>query len=147
MTTDLGPDMGHYQAGSSTYISSEQKPRSILSPLKYLFVSACLNLGFSVGVQTKKTVVRDLIAKLHPLDTEHPLIRLGTTHGDGGYLVPDDLDGIVACFSPGIDIQASFENSLIERGIPCFLADASVAGAPIKGDMVHFTKKFLGGGQ
>lgn len=64
--------------------------------------------------------------------------------GDGGYLIPDDLEGISACFSPGVDDRATFETSLIARGIPCFLADASVDKAPIDGDMIHFTKKFLG---
>lgn len=60
--------------------------------------------------------------------------------GDGGYLIPDDLEGISACFSPGVDDRATFETSLIARGIPCFLADASVDKAPIDGDMIHFTK-------
>jgi hypothetical protein len=33
---------------------------------------------------------------------------------------------------------------VIGRGIPCFLADASVESAPIDSCMVHFTQKFLG---
>ncbi len=111
--------------------------------MKYAFVTACLNLGISVAMQTDNAAVRDLIARLHPLITEYPLIRLGS-RGDGGYLIPDDLEGIVACFSPGVDDRATFETHLIERGIPCFLADAAIDGAPIKGNMVHFTKKFLG---
>ena len=111
--------------------------------MKYAFVTACLNMGISVAKQADKGAVQALIAQLHPLVTEHPLIRLGSD-GDGGYLVPDDLKGIAACFSPGVDNRATFETSLIERGIPCYLADASVDAAPIKGDMVHFCKKFLG---
>jgi hypothetical protein len=111
--------------------------------MKHAIVTACLNVGISVAMQTDKVAVRDLIAQLHPLDTEHPLIRLGGT-GDGGYLLPDDLKGVVACFSPGVDDRATFETDLIKRGISCFLADASVDGAPITGDKVHFTKKFLG---
>ena len=116
---------------------------AIRSALKVAFATGCLNLGFAVAMRTDKAAVNELLAKLHPLKTEYPLIRLGS-RGDGGYLVPDDLDDIVACFSPGVDDRASFETSLIERGIPCFLADASVSAAPISGDMVHFTKKFLG---
>jgi hypothetical protein len=111
--------------------------------MKYAFVTACLSAGISVAMQTSSKAVRDLVRQLHPLATEHPLIRIGAG-GDGGYLVPDDLDGVVACFSPGVDNRASFETSLIERGIQCFLADASVECAPITSDMVHFTKKFLG---
>jgi hypothetical protein len=111
--------------------------------LKHTFVSACLNLGMSVGLQADSAAVRALIARLCPLATDYPLVRLGCD-GDGGYLVPDDLDGIAACFSPGVDNRATFETSLIDRGIPCYLTDASVNGAPIKGHMVHFSKKFLG---
>jgi hypothetical protein len=111
--------------------------------MKYAFVTACLNVGISVAMQTDKASVRELIALLHPLATEHPLIRLGS-HGDGGYLVPDDLNGVAACFSPGVDNRATFETSLIERGIPCYLTDGSVDAAPIRDDIVHFTKKYLG---
>jgi hypothetical protein len=111
--------------------------------MKYAFVTACLNMGISVAMQTDKTAVRALLARLHPVVTEHPLIRLGC-HGDGGYLVPDDLKGVSACFSPGVDNRATFETSLIERGIPCYLADWSVDAAPINGEMVHFSKKFIG---
>jgi hypothetical protein len=110
--------------------------------MKYAFVSACMNLGLAVGMQTDLRSVRKLIAQMHPLATEHPLIRMGG-HGDGGYLVPDDLEGIAACFSPGVGRCASFEESLIERGIPCFLADGSVDGPPFKSDLVDFTNKFL----
>ncbi|TPQ27239.1 hypothetical protein C2U70_30895 [Bradyrhizobium guangdongense] len=116
---------------------------TIRSPLKYAFVTACLNMGFAVAMRTDLAAVGRLLAKLHPVNTEHPLIRLGS-RGDGGYLIPDDLDGIVACFSPGVDDRASFETNFIQRGIPCYLADASVSSAPIDGDMVHFTRKFLG---
>jgi hypothetical protein len=115
----------------------------MVSPLKISFVTACLNLGFAVAKRTDMMAVDKLITRLHPIRTQYPLIRLGDV-GDGGYLVPDDLNDIAACFSPGVDNRASFETSLIERGIPCFLADASVSAAPINGDMVHFTKKFLG---
>jgi Methyltransferase FkbM domain len=111
--------------------------------MKHAFVTACLNFGISVAMQTDKTALRELMGLLHPLATEHPLIRLGAD-GDGGYLVPDDLNGIAACFSPGVDNRATFETSLIERGIPCFLTDGSVDAAPITNDLVHFTKKFLG---
>jgi hypothetical protein len=111
--------------------------------LKYAFVTASLNAGISVSLQSEKAAVEALIAKLHPVETEHLLVRLGSD-GDGGYLVPNDLESLAACFSPGVDNRASFEESLIARGVPCFLADASVDDAPIKGSMVHFTKKFLG---
>src|SRR5215213_9459706 len=116
--------------------------------LKPVFVRACLNTGISVGLnagisfgkQTDMARVLNLISRLHPIDTEHSLIRLGSDN-DGGYLIPDDFEGIVACFSPGVEINASFENDMLKRGIGCYLADGSVDGAPIQG--VHFLKKFI----
>jgi hypothetical protein len=113
-----------------------------VNAFKYAFVTAFLNVGLSVALRTERTAVQQLITKLHPVTTEHPLIRMGS--GDGGYLIPDDLEGIAACFSPGVDNRATFESSVVDCGILCFLADASVEAAPIHGNMVHFTKKFLG---
>ena len=43
----------------------------------------------------------ELLTRLYPYDSGHTLLRLGP-NGDGGYLVPDDLDGITHCFSPGV---------------------------------------------
>jgi hypothetical protein len=78
------------------------------------------------------------------VDPGVPLIRLGGD-GDGGYLVADDLTGIQACLSPGVDTVASFEKSLIDRGIPCHLVDASVAGPPFDHPLISFRPLFLGG--
>jgi hypothetical protein len=80
---------------------------------------------------------------LHPVTTDKELIRIGG-EGDGGYLVPDDLDGVVTCFSPGVGAVASFEAALAVRGIRCYMADAFVAGPPISHALIHFDKKFLG---
>ena len=87
--------------------------------------------------------LRRLVRSLHPVVTHAALMRVGGD-GDGGYLVPDDLDGVTACFSPGVDRIASFEQAIADRGIPCFLADASVEEVPVDDDRLHFDKKFLG---
>jgi hypothetical protein len=42
-----------------------------------------------------------LVRLMRPIESGHPLVRLGGPK-DGGYLVPDDLDGIAFCFSPGV---------------------------------------------
>jgi hypothetical protein len=73
----------------------------IVNHMKHAFVTACLGAGVAVAKQTDRDTARRLVHRLHPVVTTHPLIRVGA-HGDGGYLVPDDLDGIAACFSPGV---------------------------------------------
>ena len=128
---------------TKSYSGRRADPMKIKGPIKRAFVTACLNIGISVAVRSDLSAVRELIARLHPRVTEHPLVRMGSRR-DGGYLIPDDVEGVAACFSPGVDDRATFETSLIERGIPCFLADGSVAKAPITGELVHFTKKFIG---
>jgi hypothetical protein len=117
--------------------------RSFIRRTKCAFVTACLNIGITVGRRSNKKAVDRLVSRLHPIVTEHPLVRMGA-NGDGGYLVPDDLAGIRACFSPGVDNRATFETSIIECGIPCFLADASVESAPIETNMIRFIRKFVG---
>lgn len=85
----------------------------------------------------------DLFAMLRPIATEHPLIRLGGAE-DGGYLVPDDLAGIEACFSPGVDVVATFERDLNGRGIRTYQIDASVTDTPLDHPLNDFEPKFLG---
>jgi hypothetical protein len=42
--------------------------------------------------------------------------------GDGGLLVPDDLKGIEACFSPGVNFVSEFEFDCLEKNIKVFMA-------------------------
>ena len=99
--------------------------------------------GFHVSRFSTEPEIRGLIKLLSPLDTGIPLLRLGGDH-DGGYVVPDDLAGIDCCFSPGVSDVADFELSLANRGIRCFLADASVAGPPCSHPLFDFEQVFLG---
>lgn len=72
-----------------------------------------------------------------------PFVRLGSS-GDGGYVIPDDLEGVVACVSPGVADRADFELALLERGIPCHLLDGSVPRAPLDHPLLTFEPTFLG---
>jgi len=101
------------------------------------------NIGFFPTKLTKPAAVADLIARLRPVSTEIGLIRLGPDK-DGGYLVPDDLAGIEACFSPGVSTSSDFELACAQRGMEVFLADYSVDGPATRHDRFHFTKKFVG---
>ena len=82
---------------------------------------------------------------MRPVVTDHPLIRIGGD-GDGGYLVPDDLQGIVACFSPGVAASVTFEADLAERGIRSFMIDGSIQALPKTHPLFHFAPQFLGVG-
>jgi hypothetical protein len=72
-----------------------------------------------------------------------PLIRLGP-NGDGGYVVPDDLTNVSACFSPGVSDVSGFEKDCANRGMKVFLADKSVDGPAEPDRAFHFSKKYLG---
>ena len=65
-------------------------------------------LGMDVVKRTRAGEVRELIRSLHPVDSGAELIRMGPD-GDGGYLLPDDLEGIEFCFSPGVSTESGFE--------------------------------------
>jgi hypothetical protein len=91
-----------------------------------------------------KEEIQKLIDFLRPVKTKFNMIRVGGDN-DGGYLLPNDLLGISACFSPGVDVTASFEIDLCKRGIGSHLADASVDSAPKGFTPRSFTKKYLGG--
>ena len=54
----------------------------------------------------------NFVKKLRPVKTKFNLIRIGGAK-DGGYLLPADLDGIAACFSPGVADTANFETELL----------------------------------
>jgi hypothetical protein len=111
--------------------------------LKHAALSALLKTGLSIGQQSDPAAVKALVRRLHPVFTGHDMVRLGE-RDDGGYVLPNDLDGFTGCFSPGVSNRATFELDLIKRGIPCFLADYSVDAAPLSAGQAHFTKKFIG---
>ena len=92
---------------------------------------------------TEKQKIVEFLELVKPIKTNHDLIRVGGDT-DGGYLIPNDIENIDTCFSPGIDEVSNFENDLTKRGIKCFLADYSVEKPPIKNVLFDFEKKYLG---
>jgi hypothetical protein len=101
--------------------------------------------GFSVVKTTPKAHVTSLIEKLHPYKIDKDLIRLGPP-GDGGYLIPDELKGIAACFSPGVADISDFEQDCIHLGMKVFMADNSVDKPNLNTlpDNYNFIKKHIG---
>lgn len=124
--------------GSSTtiiYLMSMPKfLRSGLFPIFGLF-------GYRIASLSDLDQVQEFLRHLHPI--EFNLIRVGSEH-DGGYLVPDDLESISSCFSPGVSTNADFETELARKGIPSFLADFSVDAPPVINEKFTFIKKFVG---
>ena len=84
-----------------------------------------------------------LIPKACPVE----LVRIGGS-GDGAYLLPDDLDGVSACFSPGVNNFKWFEDELCERwAMQCHLCDFSSDlekfATPLISGLQTFEKKWL----
>jgi hypothetical protein len=50
---------------------------------------------------TPRSELFSFLRSVHPILTPYALIKLGGMY-DGGYLLPDDLAGVEACFSPGV---------------------------------------------
>lgn len=109
--------------------------------------SAHRRLLASVGIYatrlTPTSKMEGLIQDLRPIGTDKGLVRIGPA-GDGGYLVPNDLENLAACFSPGVDMESGFELMLARMGIPVFMADATVAEPAAHHPLFFFTPKFIG---
>jgi hypothetical protein len=99
--------------------------------------------GAHVADRTSVAELDGLIRSLRPFDSGVELIRLGPC-GDGGYLLPDDVDGIEYAFSPGVSTESGFESALTARGMRVFLADGSVEAPPVADARFSFEKKFIG---
>jgi hypothetical protein len=107
-------------------------------------VRAANRLSLSLESQVPIDSQARLIRAARPWQTEHRLIRVGSEH-DGGYLLPDDLNGIAACFSPGVSDEASFEEAILAQGIRCYQIDASIDRSPVQDHpLVQFERRFLG---
>jgi hypothetical protein len=99
----------------------------------------------STAVATAEVV--EVFELLKPKASKTPLIRIGGDI-DGSYLVPDNLDGITACFSPGVNRIKYFEDFLADRyGIRShmcdFTCDVDEFKTPLKPGMQTFVKKWL----
>jgi Methyltransferase FkbM domain len=107
----------------------------------FIYLMSLINLR--VEKLTDKNLIISLIQKLHPFSTDKNLIRFGPT-GDGGYLIPDDIDGLEACFSPGVGELSGFEADCIRNGMKVFLADKSVNSPGEENKQFNFIRKFIG---
>jgi hypothetical protein len=92
-----------------------------------------------------KTIETVLV--MRPKPSPAPLVRIGG-EWDGAYLVPDDLQGVAACFSPGVNNWKMFEDELAnDHGITCHMCDRSsdveAFATPLIEGRQTFLKKWL----
>ncbi|SFN38292.1 Methyltransferase FkbM domain-containing protein [Roseovarius lutimaris] len=112
--------------------------------LRKLVGPKLLRDGFIRQAAVERPEVEALTAEFRAAYVAARLIRIGGA-GDGGHLIPDDLDGVRHCFSPGVSDIADFEEHLArEYGIKSFLADASVDTPPVTNPLFEFDKEFPG---
>ncbi len=111
--------------------------------VKKVIKAFLLHKNIYLSKTTPYSNIVNFLTSLKPIKTNHELIRIGGD-GDGGYLIPNDLTGIDACFSPGVSTTSDFENDLTGKAIKCFLADFSVDAPPIDNALFDFEKKYLG---
>ena len=84
---------------------------------------------------------------IRPKSSPYKLIQIGG-NCDGGYLVPDNLEGIESCFSPGVNEIKFFEDELCNKfGIKCHMCDFSTDISKVKTPLIEnlqtFEKKWL----
>jgi len=100
-------------------------------------------IGYYPTKKTKQQDLQSLLASLRPMTPEQGFIRIGPD-GNGGYVVPNNLDGIQASYSPGVSTECRFDKACADMGMAVFMADQSVHGPPEEHANFHFTKKFIG---
>jgi hypothetical protein len=122
--------------------SFKQKVRT---RVKNILLDELYSKNLFPGQMTDAQDIKHCIAQLRPVETDKKLIRLGP-HGDGGYLVPDDLEDLQLLISPGVDKESAFEYQCAEKGMEVHLIDASVSGPALDHPKFNFHPYFLGTG-
>jgi len=84
-----------------------------------------LNIIVNKYNKNQNKLVDLFLKKIKIIDSGHQLIRIGN-NSDGGYLIPNILDQIDFCFSPGVGVTSSFEDNLLNFNIKSYLADGTV---------------------
>jgi hypothetical protein len=81
---------------------------------------------------------------LQPHSNGHELVRVGGKN-DGGYLLPNDFEGIKYCYSPGAGTIWTFEESLgTNYGIESMVCDGTIEMFPSFDHLKSFIPKNVG---
>ncbi|MBK7098437.1 MAG: FkbM family methyltransferase [Sphingobacteriales bacterium] len=113
------------------------------SKLINVLKSTMVFLGVYPSRASSKEQLLKFLKQNGPVGCNKELIRLGSS-GDGGYLIPNDLEGIKYCFSPGVSDNSDFELDCAKKGMNVFLADMTVDAPAISHENFNFIKKFIG---
>ncbi len=87
-----------------------------------------LNTGSS---EVARRRVLELIALIRPIVPDTPLIRIGRSRADGGYVVHPDFAGIDHAISLGIADDVSADLDLVEKGCRVHCYDPTIAALPV----------------
>ncbi len=99
---------------------------------------------FSAMNEQSKQEVRAAMRRFRPQKTGLELVRVGPDY-DGGYLLPDDMDDLVALYSPGVSDTTGFDLEFAKRGVNSFLADGTIDAPSGMHPRMAFEKMMLGG--
>lgn len=103
-----------------------------------------LSLNTTTTGLTPKSEVLNLLGRIRPQDNGHKLVRVGGP-GDGGYLIPDDVNDISECFSPGSNKLSNFESEIAHRWrIKSFICDSGDEKPSNLSDFQEFTEAWVG---
>lgn len=98
---------------------------------------------FNISQKLDFDELNEFLNKLKPKRLTYGLRRFGTD-GDGGYLLPLEIDSFDACFSPGVDKNSEFELEIANTfGCPVFMVDGSVESTVQAHDLFSFQKLWL----
>jgi len=115
----------------------------MLASFKKLIISKIEQKNYDVIRGVSKERMREFLKKIYPKKTKYELIRMGA-ETDGGYLVPNNLSEISACYSPGVSDISEFEKACMNFGMKVYMADKSVNKPNLEGSEFHFLKKHIG---
>lgn len=106
-----------------------------------------MSVSNAIPLSEDPEAVSPIFDFFRPKPSPFRLIRVGGSR-DGAYLVPDDLRGVTACFSPGVANRKTFEDELALRfGVRSYLLDFSVDEQDLETPLIAgfqvFEKKWL----
>ncbi len=113
--------------------------------LKYYLQKMLWSLNYDLSrLNFSNVEPNDFFNLLKPIKLNNlELQRYGNQYGDGGYILPNDLQNIEYLFSLGVGTQYSFEEDMNNRNIKCFLADYSVETSSFENSNLNFYKKYI----